>query len=520
MSDLGSEHNMPPVLSVGELSQALKRAVEDKFGSVRVRGEISQPKVPGSGHCYLRLKDQDAVLDGVIWRGTLARLGLRPEDGMEVICTGRLTTYPGRSTYQIIVEQMELAGEGALLKMIEERRRRLAEEGLFAASRKRALPYLPEVIGVVTSPTGAVIRDILHRLADRFPRHVLLWPVKVQGPEAADQVAAAVAGFNKLGPGEVGGSAVPRPDVLIVARGGGSLEDLMAFNEEAVVRAVADSAIPVITAVGHETDTTTGRHGGGQAGTDADGGGGNGGAGAARPGGAGQRGRWAAGGRAGAAAAGLPARGGGGWRGGLPEPRRLLETAAQTVDDRAERLALAWAGGSTWRARGVGEQGRRLLTPRATAGAGTAEAGRGAAAVAAFAGRTRRRIGDLRGDVVALAGRGRAGAARRLDSAAQEVAAVSALLNSFSYERVLERGFSLCHRRRRQLGETGGRPAQQPRHYGDVPGTRLGAGGGEGQDQGQAAADQGRRAAGSGASATTGKGTCCEALCGGGLRWR
>ena len=241
-----------PEFTVSELSQAVKRTVEGAFALVRVRGEISQFKRHTSGHVYLCLKDADAVIDGVIWRGSVARLGLKPEDGMEVICTGRVTTYPGRSKYQLVIERMELAGEGALLKMIEERKKRLAAEGLFDEQRKKKLPFLPEVIGVVTSPTGAVIRDILHRLNDRFPRRVMVWPVAVQGEGAAEQVAAAIRGFNALSPD----GATPRPDLLIVARGGGSLEDLMAFNEEIVVRAAAASAIPLISAVGHETDTT------------------------------------------------------------------------------------------------------------------------------------------------------------------------------------------------------------------------------------------------------------------------
>jgi len=238
--------------TVSEISQALKRTVEEAFGYVRVRGELSQLVRHGSGHIYFRLKDEAAVLDGVCWRGTAQKLKLRPEDGMEVICTGRLSTYANQSRYQLIVDRIELSGEGALLKLLEERKRKLTAEGLFEAERKRPLPYLPEVIGVVTSPTGAVIRDILHRLADRFPRHVLVWPVAVQGEQAAAQVAAAIAGFNALPPH----GSVPTPDVLIIARGGGSLEDLMAFNEEIVVRAAAASRIPLISAVGHETDTT------------------------------------------------------------------------------------------------------------------------------------------------------------------------------------------------------------------------------------------------------------------------
>ncbi len=240
------------VYSVGEIAQAVKRQIERQFDLVRVRGEISGCKRHSSGHIYFALKDADAVLDSVCWRGTASGLALRPQDGMEVVATGRLTTYPGRSKYQMVVEGLEIAGEGALLKLLEERRKTLAAEGLFDAGRKRPIPYLPEVIGVVTSPTGAVIRDILHRLADRFPRRVLLWPVLVQGPGAAEQVAKAIRGFNALATD----GQVPRPDVLIVARGGGSLEDLWAFNEEVVVRAAAGSAIPLIAAVGHETDTT------------------------------------------------------------------------------------------------------------------------------------------------------------------------------------------------------------------------------------------------------------------------
>lgn len=241
-----------PEQTVSDLARAVKRTVEDAFGYVRVRGEISQPKRHSSGHLYLRLKDDAAVIEAVCWKGVAARLSVRPEEGMEVVCTGKLTTYPGRSQYQLIIDSMELAGEGALLKMLEERKRRLAAEGLFAPERKQPLPFLPNVIGVITSPTGAVIRDILHRLRDRFPRHVLLWPVAVQGEGAAQQVAGAIRGFNSLTPG----GPVPRPDLIIVARGGGSLEDLMAFNEEMVVRAAADSHIPLISAVGHETDTT------------------------------------------------------------------------------------------------------------------------------------------------------------------------------------------------------------------------------------------------------------------------
>jgi exodeoxyribonuclease VII large subunit len=325
-----------PVFSVGELSGALKRTIEQAYGHVRVRGELSGCKFHSSGHLYLCLKDADALIDGVCWRGSVQKLQIRPTDGLEVIATGRLTTYPGRSKYQLIIEQMELAGEGALLKMLEDRRKRLAAEGLFDQERKRPLPYLPAVIGIVTSPTGAVIRDILHRLGDRFPRHVLLWPVAVQGEDAARQITAAIEGFNRLEPG----GPVPRPDVLIVARGGGSLEDLMAFNEESVVRATAASRIPLISAVGHETDTTLIDFASDRR--------------APTP--------------TAAAEMAVPVRldlmaeltslagrleGGTarllgerrlrveGLARGLPEPQRLIENAAQRLDDRAERLDLA-----------------------------------------------------------------------------------------------------------------------------------------------------------------------------------
>lgn len=250
--NLMSEQTAPgvnlPEYSVSEIAGAIKRTVEERFGLVRVRGEISGFKRATSGHLYLALKDESAVLDAVMWKGPALSLPFRPEDGLEVIATGRLTTYPGRSKYQLVIERMEPAGVGALMAMLEARKTRLAAEGLFDPARKRPLPYLPHVVGVVTSPTGAVIRDILHRLSDRFPCRVLLWPVAVQGDGAAAQIAAAIAGFN----------AMPdtRPDVLIVARGGGSVEDLWAFNEEVVVRAAAASTIPLISAVGHETDTT------------------------------------------------------------------------------------------------------------------------------------------------------------------------------------------------------------------------------------------------------------------------
>ncbi|MCY1317194.1 Exodeoxyribonuclease 7 large subunit [compost metagenome] len=239
--------------SVSELSGSIKRTVEQAFDQVRVRGEISGYRGPhSSGHAYFALKDDRARIDAVIWKGTFSRLRFRPEEGMEVIATGKVTTFPGSSKYQIVIETMEPAGAGALMALLEERKRKLAAEGLFDAGRKRSLPYMPKVIGVVTSPTGAVIRDILHRIADRFPVHVVVWPVRVQGDGSGDEVAAAIRGFNDIAPG----GPIARPDVLIVARGGGSLEDLWGFNDEAVVRAVAASEIPLISAVGHETDWT------------------------------------------------------------------------------------------------------------------------------------------------------------------------------------------------------------------------------------------------------------------------
>lgn len=238
-----------PEFTVSELAFSLKRAIEDQFGHVRVRGELGRVTIAKSGHCYLDIKDDKAVINSIIWKGVMGRLSLRPEEGMEVICEGKLSTYPGRSNYQLIIEKMELAGEGALMALFERRKKAFAAEGLFDQNRKVDLPFMPKTIGVVTSPTGAVIRDILHRIMDRFPAHVLVWPVLVQGDRAAEQIAAAITGFNHV-------DGFPRPDVLIVARGGGSLEDLWCFNEEVVVRAAASSNIPLISAVGHETDWT------------------------------------------------------------------------------------------------------------------------------------------------------------------------------------------------------------------------------------------------------------------------
>ena len=238
-----------PEFTVSELAFSLKRTVEETFGHVRVRGELGRVTVAKSGHCYLDVKDDKAVINSIIWKGVMGRLSMRPEEGMEVICEGKLSTYPGRSNYQLIIDKMELAGAGALMALFEKRKKMLAAEGLFEAERKRELPFMPKTIGVVTSPTGSVIRDILHRIEDRFPSHVLVWPVLVQGDKAAEQITSAINGFNQA-------EGFARPDVLIIARGGGSMEDLWCFNEENVARAAANSKIPLISAVGHETDWT------------------------------------------------------------------------------------------------------------------------------------------------------------------------------------------------------------------------------------------------------------------------
>ena len=241
-----------PVYSVSEFSHVIKKLVETNFSYIRIRGEISRPSFPGSGHVYFTLKDTDGTIAAIIWKYTLPRLSIKPEEGIEVICTGKVTTFAGQSKYQIIVESMEVAGEGALLKMLEDRRKKLLKEGLFNQEFKKPIPYIPKIIGVITSPSGAVIRDILHRLSDRFPSHVYLWPVAVQGEGSAKQISNAIDKFNQF----TDETTIKKPDLLIVARGGGSLEDLWSFNEEIVVRSVFKSSIPVISAVGHETDTT------------------------------------------------------------------------------------------------------------------------------------------------------------------------------------------------------------------------------------------------------------------------
>ncbi len=248
MNTITQIHNQPE-FTVTEISGAIKRTVEAAFGYVRVRGEISQPKLYSSGHLYLTIKDEGAALSAVCWKGNVSKLKIKPEEGLEVIATGKISAFPGQSKYQLIIDSIEVAGVGALMALLEKRKSDMAAKGLFDASRKRPLPFMPTRIGVVTSPTGAVIRDILHRIEERFPAHVLVWPVRVQGKEAHLEIAEAIKGFNAL-PENL------RPEVLIVARGGGSLEDLWCFNEEAVVYAVAESKIPIISAVGHETDTT------------------------------------------------------------------------------------------------------------------------------------------------------------------------------------------------------------------------------------------------------------------------
>ncbi|MEJ1993676.1 MAG: exodeoxyribonuclease VII large subunit [Limibacillus sp.] len=424
--------------TVSELSSAVKRTIEGSFERVRVRGEISRPSFPASGHCYFRLKDENAVIDSVCWRGTVSRLAVKPEDGLEVIATGRMTTFAGKSSYQIVVEQIEVAGEGALLKLLEERKRKLAAEGLFAEERKRPLPRLPTVIGVITSPSGAVIRDILHRLRDRFPRHVLVWPVPVQGEKAAPEIAAAIEGFNAL-PAE--GGVVPRPDLLIVARGGGSLEDLWAFNEEIVVRAAAASEIPLISAVGHETDTTLIDFASDRR--------------APTP--------------TAAAEIAVPVRGElleqvsnfgvrllqagrrsltqrqellEGLGRGLIHPGRLLEEKTQRLDDLAGRQLLAARNLLRRRLGEVSELGARLVHPRQRLSETRRQVGDLGA-----------RLGNLRPRVTREASRtlerlepGRRlerALAQRLRESQQELAALSRLLDGYSYERTLERGFAV-----------------------------------------------------------------------------
>ena len=444
--------------SVSEISQAVKRTLEGNFEHVRVRGEVGRPNYHGSGHLYFTLKDDSASLDGVCWRGTVGRLGLRLEEGMEVVCTGRISSYPRSSRYQIVVEAVELAGEGALLKLLEDRRKRLAAEGLFDEARKKNIPFLPDVIGVVTSPTGAVIRDILHRLADRFPRRVILWPVPVQGEGADARVAGAIAGFNAL-PAD---GAVPRPDVLIVARGGGSLEDLWTFNEEEVVRAAAESDIPLISAIGHETDTTL---------ID-----------------------FAADRRAptptAAAEMAVPvraelrtqildierrigaaidralrdnARAVQGFALGLPRPERLLEQASQAVDDQSDRLRNGLANLLAARAAKVDRAAVGIRSP-------AEQVARAGERVGGFGERLSNAVGarveNARSRYTAIdSARRMTSAVQRQESAlAGRVTSVAALLESLSYERVLERGFTV-------IRDGAGNPVARASHA--IPGSAM-----------------------------------------------
>jgi exodeoxyribonuclease VII large subunit len=431
-----------PEFTVSELSGSLKRTVEETFSHVRVRGEISGFKRHSSGHLYFCLKDTDAVLDAVCWRGQAMRLGINPEDGMEVVATGRLTTYPGRSKYQMVVERMELAGQGALLKLLEDRKKKLAAEGLFDAGRKRPIPFLPEVIGIVTSPTGAVIRDILHRLADRFPRRVLLWPVAVQGDGAAAQVAAAIEGFNRL----ARGGPVPRPDVLIVARGGGSIEDLWAFNEEEVVRAAAASAIPLISAVGHETDTTLIDYASDLR--------------APTPTAAAEKAvpvrvelianvADCAGRLVGSMARGLEER-----RvrlehlsRALPNPRRVIEDCTLRLDDRVERLRLALPNllhrreVEVERLAGRLKHPKELLTDKTHTLAQLSTRLDHAAKSAVAAEKARLEKCDLKLEQIEI--RLKPGMQRVLDDRQRQVQSLGALLESFSYKKVLERGYAV-----------------------------------------------------------------------------
>ena len=458
----GTNPSNVPVYSVSEISGALKRTIEQAYGYVRVRGEISGCKRHGSGHIYLALKDMDAVIDAVCWRGTAGRLKVDPADGIEVIATGRLTTFPGRSKYQMVIEQMELAGEGALLKLLEERKRKLMAEGLFAAERKRALPYLPNVIGVVTSPTGAVIRDILHRLNERFPRHVLLWPVAVQGDSAAEQVARAIDGFNRI----VSGGPVPRPDLIIVARGGGSLEDLMAFNEEIVVRAAAASRIPLISAVGHETDTTLIDFASDRR--------------APTPTAAAEMAVpvrldlltevRSLGGRLDAAAIRLVEERRlrlDGLARGLPDPVRLIETAEQRLDDRAERLKLSIGALLRDRAARVATASAQLKHPRQQIAEHERHLAGTAARLQPALGRTMERAAErvaLVGERLRAVPMGSAierrhlelaGLGERLDAAArrdtvqrgERLERLTQVLESLSPYKVLERGYAVVEDR-------------------------------------------------------------------------
>jgi exodeoxyribonuclease VII large subunit len=404
-----------PEISVSELSGAIKRTVEDAFGYVRVRGEVSGYRGPSaSGHVYFGLKDHSAKIDAVIWKGVFGRMKARPEEGLEIIATGKVSTFPGSSKYQLIVDSLEPAGVGALLAQLEERRKRLAAQGLFDQSRKQPLPYLPEVVGVVTSPTGAVIRDIIHRIGDRFPLHIIVWPVRVQGETSPAEVAA-VRGFNALDP--LG--PIPRPDVLIVARGGGSLEDLWGFNDEDVVRAAAESEIPLVSAVGHETDTTLIDHAADLR--------------APTPTGAAEM---VAPVRAELLATtdDLRARLAGGLRRlverrktelratarGLPQPEALLSGPRQRLDMAAQRLPLSLRGGIDRRRLALARLAQRLAARSPQAGLAV----------------RRERLGQLEHRIMRAM-------RNALDRNGERLKGTSKLLASYSYKGVLARGFAL-----------------------------------------------------------------------------
>ena len=438
-----------PEFRVTELSQAVRRTVEGAFDRVRVRGEIGRVHAASSGHLYFAMKEERAVLECVAWRQTGLRLAHRPEQGLEMVATGRLTTYQGQSKYQLVVESLEPAGIGALMALLEQRRQALAAEGLFDAARKRPLPYLPATIGIVTSPSGAVIRDIMHRLRDRFPRHVLLWGTPVQGEGAAEQVAAAIRGFNLLD----GSGGVARPDVLIVARGGGSVEDLWAFNEEVVVRAAAESAIPVISAIGHESDTTLLDYAADRR--------------APTPTAAAEmavpvraelearllesqarlvgaahrlleRGR--------AALAGLAR--------GLAHPARLVERKSQDLDNAADSLRRVMALGLAERRQRLASCAQRLVHPRAAialkrAALARVAAGLSLAALAARLQRAEERLQRGGGDLDA-------GIRRRLDGHRRELARLAQLLESLSYRGVLRRGFAVVRSEGRPVTRAAG----------------------------------------------------------------
>ena len=425
--------------TVGEIARQVKRTVEGAFERVRVRGEISGLTKAASGHLYLSLKDESAAIDTVAWRSTAARLGIRPEDGMEVVCEGRLSTYAPRSRYQLIVDSMAVAGVGALLALLEERRRKLAAEGLFDDSRKRSIPFLPDSVGVVTSPSGAALRDVLRRIDDRFPRPVYVWPARVQGEGAAAEIARAISGFNRLD----ADSAVPRPDVLIVARGGGGIEDLWAFNEEEVVRAAAASEIPLISGVGHETDTTLIDHAADWR--------------APTPTAAAEKAvpvraelRVSLLDRARRLAAGLARgiadrrRAISGFARGLPRPRRLVGEAAQRLDDRANGLARAAMRQSERRRATLDSAGRRLGAPTARLGAADARLRLAAqalrAAAAARSARERGALDRLSGDKRLAAATRRLVVERR-----RRLDALAPRLESVSYRNVLARGYSVVH---------------------------------------------------------------------------